>query len=98
MEKNLEKIFGFLGKVENLKSTLRYLHTKSGRRESTAEHSWRLALMSFVVAPELGLKLDVTKATQMAIVHDLAEAVTGDIDAIKIAENKITHDEKINWK
>ena len=91
---NIEKIFNFLHKIENLKSTLRYLSTKSGRKESTAEHSWRLAIFTFVIADELNLDFDKFHAVKIAIVHDLAEALTGDIDAIKIAEGEVTKEEK----
>ena len=91
---SLEKIFDFLHKVENLKSTLRYNKTTSGRRESTAEHSWRLALMTFIIADALKLNIDINRAVKIALVHDLAEALTGDIDAILIAEGKFSKDEK----
>lgn len=91
---NLEKIFDFLHKIENLKSTLRYPKTTSGRKESTAEHSWRLALITFIIADELKLDIDVNKSIKIALVHDLAEALTGDIDAISIAEGKFLKEEK----
>ena len=92
--KNLEKIFDFLKIAEKLKSTLRYNKTTSGRQESSAEHSWRLALMIFMLADELNLEIDVSRAVKIALVHDLAEALTGDIDAILIAEGKVTKEEK----
>jgi len=91
---NLEKIFDFLHKIENLKSTLRYNKTTSGRNESSAEHSWRLALITLIIADELRLSIDVNRAIKIALVHDLPEALTGDIDAILIAEGKYPEDEK----
>ena len=91
---NLEKIFDFLHKIENLKSTLRYNKTTSGRKESTAEHTWRLALITFIIADELKLNIDVNKTIKIALVHDLAESLTGDIDAILITEGKFSKDEK----
>jgi len=45
--------------------------------ESVADHSFRTALMAAVLGKEAGL--DVAKVTKMALVHDLAEAITGDI-------------------
>ena len=33
--------------AERLKDTPRHCTTSSGRRESVAEHSWRIALMAF---------------------------------------------------
>lgn len=91
---NLEKIFDFLHKVENLKSTLRYNTTTSGRKESSAEHSWRLALMIPLIADELELEINVNKAIKIALTHDLAEAITGDIDALLIMEGKVSKEEK----
>jgi putative hydrolase of HD superfamily len=91
---NLENIFDFLHKIENLKSTLRYNQTTSGRKESAADHSWRLALTTFVLADELKIELDITRAIKIALVHDLAEALTGDIDSVLVAEGKISKEEK----
>jgi putative hydrolase of HD superfamily len=45
--------------------------------ESVADHSYSLALLSMLLAAERGL--DPFKTAAIAIVHDLAEAVTGDI-------------------
>ena len=91
---NLNKIFDFLHKIENLKSTLRYNKTSSGRTESTAEHSWRLALITFMIADELKLDVDIIKSIKLALVHDLAEALTGDIDVVEIADGKVSSEEK----
>lgn len=63
-------------------------------KESSADHSWRLALMAFVVAEELKLNIDLKHAVKLALIHDIAEAVTGDIDDTLIAEGKITREEK----
>jgi putative hydrolase of HD superfamily len=92
---NLEKIFDFLKEIENLKSTLRYNKTPSGRTESSADHSWRLALTTFIIADELKLNLDITKSIKIALIHDIAEALTGDIDEISIADGKISNEDKI---
>jgi len=45
--------------------------------ESVADHSHRVALLSVVLA-DTG-RLDASKAMRMAVLHDLAEAVTGDL-------------------
>jgi len=92
--KNLERIFNFLHQAEHLKSTLRYNLLTTGRRESSAEHSWRLALTVFIVATELKIRLNQDRAIRIALVHDLAEAVTGDIDAVKIGRKEFSKIEK----
>ena len=45
--------------------------------ESVADHSWATAYLCILYADEAGV--DVARAVQMAVVHDLAEAVTGDV-------------------
>lgn len=71
----------FLKDAERLKDTLRSGRTSSGRPESTAEHSWRLCLMALVIGPELG-ELDLAKLLRLCVVHDLGEALSGDVPAI----------------
>lgn len=71
----------FLREAEKLKSVLRTSHTASGRPESTAEHSWRLCLMAMAFADELP-QLDALKVLKMCVVHDLGEAIGGDVPAV----------------
>jgi putative hydrolase of HD superfamily len=47
--------------------------------ESVAEHSYRAALLALVLAPRAEPPLDVARCVAMALVHDLAESVVGDI-------------------
>ena len=47
--------------------------------ESVAEHSHRAALLALVLAPRAHPPLDVSRCVAMALVHDLAEALVGDI-------------------
>ncbi len=81
---NPEKIrarLAFLEEAEKLKSVLRSAHASSGRHESTAEHSWRLCLMALTFEDELA-GLDMTKVLKMCVIHDLGEAIHGDIPAV----------------
>ena len=48
MEK-LERYLQFMREAERLKNVLRSARTSAGRTESTAEHTWRLALLALVV-------------------------------------------------
>ncbi len=70
---------GFLRAAGALKDTLRSGFTAGGRPESTAEHTWRLCLMAVVLEPELGV--DLRRLLELLIVHDLGEAVLGDVPA-----------------
>ena len=75
----LTKQIAFIKQIEGLKSVTREAWTSTGRRESTAEHSWRLALLAGLLAPSFGV--DVGKALMMCLVHDLGELYIGDISA-----------------
>ena len=70
----------FLGVAEKLKCNTRHSYTTTGRKESVAEHSWRLALMAMLCADEYP-HLDMNKVIKMCLIHDLGEAVTGDVPA-----------------
>ncbi len=45
--------------------------------ESVADHSYRLAFMAYMIGSRVDL--DVNKAVKMALVHDIAEAIVGDV-------------------
>lgn len=77
----LNGIIRFIQGAERLKSTLRSGHTSQGRPESTAEHSWRLCLLAMLFDRELG-DCDRLKLIKMCIIHDLGEAISGDVPAI----------------
>ena len=64
--------------AEKLKCNTRHCYTSSGRQESVAEHSWRIALMAMLIAPEFP-EADMDKVIRMCLIHDLGEAFTGDI-------------------
>ena len=73
-----EKLFGILAVAEKLKCNTRHCCTTSGRPESVAEHSWRLALMAMLLKDEFP-EADMNKVISMCLIHDLGEAFTGDI-------------------
>jgi len=73
-----DKFLSILSVAEKLKCNTRHSDTSSGRRESVAEHSWRLALMAMLLADEFP-NTDTSKVIQMCLIHDLGEAFTGDI-------------------
>jgi putative hydrolases of HD superfamily len=77
----LDGILAFLRSAERLKDTLRSSHTSSGRPESVAEHTWRLCLMALALRNEFP-EVDFSRLIRTWIVHDLGEAITGDVPAI----------------
>lgn len=87
---DLEKIFDFLHSTANLKNTLRYSACPLVKKESVADHTWRLTLMTFLLADELKLKINKEKAMKISLVHDLGEAIYGDVDYRLIATHKVS--------
>ncbi|MCQ4160055.1 HD domain-containing protein [Roseomonas sp. GC11] len=79
-DEEIDGLLAFLRAAEALKGVLRSAHGSGGRQESTAEHSWRLALMAMVLARGLG-PLDMARLLKLCLVHDLGEALHGDIPA-----------------
>ena len=77
---DINALLDFLHAAEKLKCATRHCDTTSGRRESVAEHSFRLAMMAELVRCEYP-ELDMDKVVKMCVFHDLGEAVTGDIPA-----------------
>lgn len=77
---HLSALLDFLRAAEALKHTTRVAWTSTGQQESVAEHTWRLCLMALVLAPEYP-GIDVGKLLRICIVHDLGEAIGGDISA-----------------
>ena len=82
------KYIEFLNIIEKLKCHVRHSWTSSGRQESVAEHSWRLAVMAMLCADEYS-SLNINKVIKMCLIHDFGEAITGDIPAfLKTVENE----------
>ena len=76
------KLLKALRTAERLKDATRHCYTSGGRRESVAEHSWRITLMAYWVSDEFP-EADLEKLMKMCLIHDLGEAVTGDIPAFE---------------
>jgi putative hydrolase of HD superfamily len=78
--------------AERLKDTPRHCTTSKGRVESVAEHSWRIALMAYLLRGEFP-DLDMDRVTAMCLIHDLGECFTGDIPTfLKTKANEQTED------
>ena len=67
--------------LERLKTTKREGWRRFGieHGESISDHMYRMAVMTLVAPPNLTAKLDIAKCTKMALIHDMAEALVGDI-------------------
>ncbi len=91
------KYIDFLTAIEKLKCNTRHSFTSSGRHESVAEHSWRLAVMAMLCADEYPT-VDINKVIKMCLIHDFGEAVTGDIPAfLKTSEHEKTEENAVEY-
>lgn len=63
----IKKYISFIEEAEKLKSVVRTAWTSKGRRESTAEHSWRLALFACVLSDDFP-ELDLSKVLIMSLI------------------------------
>ena len=75
----------FMNIMERLKDNPRHSWTSGGRRESVAEHSWRVSLMAMLIKDEFP-EADMDKVIRMCLIHDIGEAVTGDIPTFEKTE------------
>ncbi len=80
------QFIAFLDQVEKLKSVPRHCVTSDGVQENVAGHSWRAAFMAYLMKDELG-EIDIDRVIRMCLVHDIGEAITGDIPTFEKNES-----------
>ena len=75
-----EEFLKILAQAARLKITTRHCYTEEDRKESVADHSWRIALMAMLLTGvEEYCDFDMDKVIRMCLIHDLGESFTGDI-------------------
>ncbi|KAL5419847.1 hypothetical protein PMIN04_006745 [Paraphaeosphaeria minitans] len=81
---NTDSPIPFFHLLERLKTT----HRAGWRRfgiddcESISDHMYRMSLITMMAPASLTSKLDMAKCTRMALIHDMAEALVGDITPV----------------
>ncbi|MCM1057390.1 MAG: HD domain-containing protein [Firmicutes bacterium] len=94
---DIKAYLDFLNIAEKLKCNTRHSYTSSGRHESVAEHSWRLALMAYLIGDEFP-DADIDRVIRMCLFHDMGEAVTGDIPCFeKTDRDEAVEEEAVAW-
>lgn len=83
-----------LSVAKRLKLNTRHCWTQPDRKESVADHSWRIALMAMLLENEPEFSgVDMNRVIRMCLIHDLGEAFTGDIPSfLKSADAEQTED------
>ena len=90
-----EELVDFFTQTNKLKQTMRYSSCPKRVQESSAGHSWQLALMVPIISEKFGIKLNVAHAIEIALVHDLAESVLSeDFDSYLIARGVLKEEDK----
>ena len=91
---NPEELLDFLSTAGKLKTIPRTGWVESGvdAPESVADHSYRTALTAMVLSDSMGL--DTGKVMRMALLHDLAEAETGDMTPMMKQPNHLEMENK----
>ena len=85
-----------IGKLKHLKRT-GWVMRDVPLPETVASHSWRMAVMALQKEDELKkLGVDVNQVVQMCLLHDVSEAIVGDIvpEHHQITNKKISKQEK----
>lgn len=86
----IQNYLEFVQEIEQLKSTLRTAWTAKGRQESTAEHSWRLAMFAAVLSEEFP-ELNMVHVLKMCLIHDIGELYEGDVSAALGSDDEARH-------
>jgi len=83
----MKSLINFFVKVGNLRKVLRRGWVLIGAKEpaSVLDHSFRLAIMAWVLGQQSGKEIDINRLIKMALVHDLCELYAGDVTPYDLA-------------
>lgn len=83
-EENSSSPVPFFHFVERLKIEKREGWRRFGisRGESIADHMYRMSIITMIAPPAIASRLDISRCTKMALVHDMAEGLVGDLTPV----------------
>lgn len=93
-QENSSSPVAFFHYLERLKVEKREGWKRFGilRGESIADHMYRMAFITMFAPPSLASRLDVPRCTKMALIHDMAEGLVGDLTPVdgvpKVEKNR----------
>mmetsp|Transcript_68625 Transcript_68625/g.149977 ORF Transcript_68625/g.149977 Transcript_68625/m.149977 type:complete len:206 (+) Transcript_68625:78-695(+) len=93
--KRIKSVLDFMAVVGRLKKVKRTGWVRSGvaGAESVSDHMYRMAMMGFAMGSSEGV--DGGKCIKMALVHDLAESIVGDLVVDGDKKDNITREDKL---
>jgi putative hydrolase of HD superfamily len=78
-KERFDQQIGFILEIDQLKTVVRQSYLLDGtRRENSAEHSWHVALMGFLLAEYAEQSVDLLRTMKMLLIHDIIEIDAGD--------------------
>ena len=78
-KERLDKQIEFLIEADKIKNVFRRTYNADKKRlENSAEHSWRLALLSLILGEHSKSEIDRFKVMSMLVIHDIIEIDAGD--------------------
>ncbi|KAI9934862.1 hypothetical protein ASPWEDRAFT_175587 [Aspergillus wentii DTO 134E9] len=83
-EENSASPVSFFHLLERLKTTKRegWRRFDIHHGESISDHMYRMSIMTMFAPPSLAAKINLPHCTKMALVHDMAESLVGDITPV----------------
>ncbi len=79
IDERLRRQLDFILEIDKLKLVLRRSRLlQDDRRENSAEHSWHVAMMAYVLAEHADEPVDMPRVVAMLLVHDVVEIDAGD--------------------
>ena len=78
MPNNIAEILEFMKVLDKVCLVKRATLLSDGTSETDSSHSFKLAWLLMMIYPYLKHKYDYTRLLELALVHDIAEAETGD--------------------
>lgn len=84
-----KQLLDFYMQIEKSKTVLRHSWLSNPlRQESTAEHSWLMAIIAMTIFDHLTYRVDELKVIKMVLLHDVGEIIISDIPAFEVSERQ----------
>lgn len=87
-EQTIKGVMEVLNLAERLKFEMRHSRLSNGDQESVADHVWQMSLMAVLMHRSLEHPVEIGRALKLVIVHDIVEAIAGDIPFFETGARK----------